>query len=1489
MQTPAFAATKTVPTSKLFRGLIWVAAAAAACLCPALAYGQTQVDGATSGHWSGTSSWNPAVVPNNGGGNTYDVTLLNSPAVTITLDISPTIDTLTLDTGSTLQSDTSIAGTTLTTTGVSDDGKIQLSNGNTLTVNGAMTVGTTGYFDLDRASTLVVNGSLSNSGQFFTNAQSLNAGPNTVTVAGIFANNAGATARIGFVSTTANVMNVATLVNNGSLYINSGATLNLTNQPNGVTDVAQGSALTVYGSLNAGTANGFAKLGSVEGALVIGTGQTFTDTPGSGTLTTSSGSGLDLEFGTKMTVSGNLSNAGQLDVGLNQTGFANTLTVTGTFTNSASGVVSIGAFSSNPDLDVMNVGTLVNNGMLEIETGATLNLTNQPNGITDIASGSEIFLFGSLNAGTANALAKLNSIEGNLLIQNGQAFTDKPGSGTLTIAGGDLSLSSGSLTVSGNLTNSGGLGTDDTLTVTGTFTNNGVAQIGFAGGATAPVVTVAKLINNGMLIVGGTLNLTNQPNGITDIAANTTLQLFGKFNAGGNNALAKLGSVEGTLEIENGQTFTVTPGSGTLTVSGTGLMDLDENTHVTIDGNLTNSGFTGTNIEAKFVDGSSSGLTVTGAFTNNAGANALFGAANNSNDVVTVATLVNNGNMDIGSGTTLNLTNQPNGLTDIVAGSSLQVDGTFTAGSSFALAKLKSIEGSLTLGIPGTSTVMPGSGTLTISNTGSLFLSDGNLTVSGNLTNAGQLTVEFNSGTVTGAFTNSTGAITTIGDFGNNPPNVLNVASLNNAGSITAANGVLDITGAGTATNSGTITLHDGGTVKFSGSNLSLSGGGTITLTTDNLTVNLIEGASGSNTLTNVDNTIQGAGNIGNGQMALNNQATIDANQVSHVGVNSALVIQTSGGTTNSGKLEATNKGTLILDGGTVTNTGQGSIISTGSGSTVELENGVIVTGGTLSGTTSALIETLGGQTATLNGVIISGNYKAADKSTTTIEGTITNNGTIALSSTGGVTELVIGAPGVSVAGKGKLVLSNNSSNIITGAAATDVLTSSNTIQGSGNIGNGQMGLVNTGTILANQSSLLEIDVSTAGFDNKGTLTVNNSDTLEITGAANSFANFNSGTGALTGGTYVVNGTLKFDGANIVTNAATITLSGTTAAIIDQNGKNALANFATNASTGSFTLAGNHSLTTTGAFSNAGILKISTGSTLTLGGNFSQTAGTTTVDGNLTTADAINISGGFVYGNAGTLAGNLDLTGGKLNPGDGLNRTGDLNIAGTYTESGAGTLNMDLGGTIPDTKYDVLNISGTASLGGTLNVDLISGFKPTVGESFDIVNYSSETGKFATLVLPTLTGGDTWSVSYNATGVVLTVDGPAAARGAESASPARRASRGLIAGAAADGGDEPVAILSRAACFGARLLMASAACGSERLATVASGGEMHAVASTGAGSGAVHNNNITVATRAVSTARGGDSSETPASAATMARLYVCVYLPFSVAHTMGCN
>src|SRR6202035_5047677 len=99
MQTPAFAATKTARKSKLFRELIWVAAVVVACLCPTRAFGQTNStwNGGT-GNWSTSSDWTPNQVPNNGGGNTYNVTIdtTTGPANIVDLDINATINSLVL-------------------------------------------------------------------------------------------------------------------------------------------------------------------------------------------------------------------------------------------------------------------------------------------------------------------------------------------------------------------------------------------------------------------------------------------------------------------------------------------------------------------------------------------------------------------------------------------------------------------------------------------------------------------------------------------------------------------------------------------------------------------------------------------------------------------------------------------------------------------------------------------------------------------------------------------------------------------------------------------------------------------------------------------------------------------------------------------------------------------------------------------------------------------------------------------------------------------------------------------------------------------------------------------------------------------------------------------------------------------------------------------------------------------------------------------------
>jgi hypothetical protein len=514
---------------------------------------------------------------------------------------------------------------------------------------------------------------------------------------------------------------------------------------------------------------------------------------------------------------------------------------------------------------------------------------------------------------------------------------------------------------------------------------------------------------------------------------------------------------------------------------------------------------------------------------------------------------------------------------------------------------------------------------------------------------------------------------------------------------------------------------------------------------------------------------------------------------------------------------------------------------------------------------------------------------------TLSVSGVMTNDGTITIGKVGTPgssvpNELVLGASSVN---SGTITLSGSDSHIadsiITGATASVVLTNEKIIQGGGSLGDGSMGLINnsTGRILANSATPLNIDVSSAGFQNDGTLQVSKADTLIITGATNSFLNFDSSTGTLTGGTYLVTGTLQFDNANIVTNAASITLSGTTSSIEDQHGNDALANFATNASAGTFILGSDRNFTTFGAFSNAGKLTISTGSTFTVGGanSFTQTAGTTIVSGSVAVASpgGANVSGGAVFG-TGRITGNIDLTGGLLSPGAASKKAGELTVSGAYTQSGAGAFDADLGGTTAGTQYDVLDITSTATLGGVLNVDLISGFKPTVGETFDIMDYSSETGTFTTLNLPKLTGGDTWSISYNPTDVVLTVDAPAAAQGAVSASPAKRVSRRLTPDAQAST-QQPAAILSRVTCFAARLLGLTS-CGRESIPSYANHADLH-FASVAAGSGTPHNN-VMVTTRSIS-ARGGDSHEASATATAMTRLYVCAYLPPSIVHTMGCD
>jgi len=74
-----------------------------------------------------------------------------------------------------------------------------------------------------------------------------------------------------------------------------------------------------------------------------------------------------------------------------------------------------------------------------------------------------------------------------------------------------------------------------------------------------------------------------------------------------------------------------------------------------------------------------------------------------------------------------------------------------------------------------------------------------------------------------------------------------------------------------------------------------------------------------------------------------------------------------------------------------------------------------------------------------------------------------------------------------------------------------------------------------------------------------------------------------------------------------------------------------------------------------------------------------------------------------------------------------------LTIDGNFTQETGAALQVDLGGTELD-MYDVLDVGGTATLGGTLQVGLASGFSPSAGELFPVINALEVVG------LPALSG-----------------------------------------------------------------------------------------------------------------------------------------------------
>ncbi len=75
---------------------------------------------------------------------------------------------------------------------------------------------------------------------------------------------------------------------------------------------------------------------------------------------------------------------------------------------------------------------------------------------------------------------------------------------------------------------------------------------------------------------------------------------------------------------------------------------------------------------------------------------------------------------------------------------------------------------------------------------------------------------------------------------------------------------------------------------------------------------------------------------------------------------------------------------------------------------------------------------------------------------------------------------------------------------------------------------------------------------------------------------------------------------------------------------------------------------------------------------------------------------------------------------------------GILNINGNFTLAAGGQLDVGVGGYSAGSGFSQLNVTGKLTLGGALDVTLLGGFTPALGNSFAIINYGSVTGSFAT-------------------------------------------------------------------------------------------------------------------------------------------------------------
>ncbi len=617
----------------------------------------------------------------------------------------------------------------------------------------------------------------------------------------------------------------------------------------------------------------------------------------------------------------------------------------------------------------------------------------------------------------------------------------------------------------------------------------------------------------------------------------------------------------------------------------------------------------------------------------------------------------------------------------------------------------------------------------------SSFAGSGLIDLAGTLDNTGEIltlndpTLAFtlDAGTIDGGTVETTGGAALVGDGALDGVTIDGTLDENeNGDTITVTdgltlNGTLDLGPIDPANGSSTLDFQ--GAQTLGGTGLIVLGGAGY----EPEEINTASSGGDSGTLTigpniTIDGTAAFIGYNGGGtETPLVLEGTIDAStSASYIQIigtswtNTGTIETTDGGQlvlngtnwTNSGTIAATNGGFAVVEGtwsddGVVSGGAGASVYLLGTGSTLPgssfagagdvflngtLDNngdtlslddpalefaldGGTIDGGTVETTNGA---TLVGGAGTLDGVTIDGTVDMTTiGDTITVTQGLTLNGTIDLGPTdaSGISELNFqGAQTLS--GTGSIVFGNfyEGDQINTASSGGDsgalTIGPNITVQGTDGVIGYDHGGPETPIVLEGT-----IDANTSG----GSVQIYGTDwTSSGTIAATNGGTINLETapsnftpGLLTGGTWSVgaDSTLNFPGGNIATDAATIILDGPGASFP------ALSSLAYIAPGGTLELSDGASFTTTTSLLNQGTINV---------------------------ADP-----------------------------------GILNIEGNFTLAAGGQLDVGVGGYSPGSGFSQLNVTGQLTLGGALDVTLLGGFTPVLGNSFPIINYGSVTGAFS--------------------------------------------------------------------------------------------------------------------------------------------------------------